>query len=154
MSAFADPCTARWVQAQVEEVLARHDPVEIQEWMPLILLLMARDFGYKHLDEGTRAALNEALVRIGATGRESNDEMHALVLEYIRSLALESTLIAELSEVLATHDRARADRVRRAERVLGRRPARLSVHQYGTERPKDTETGAMLARRSLGQVRP
>lgn len=154
MSLSSDPCSAAWVEQEVTRVLGGHSAEDIATWMPIITLLMARDFGYENLEPETKAAIAEGLARIGATGRESKTQIHDLVLEYTRALPDRATLVAEIAQVLRTHDRALSNRVRRAERVLDRRPARLSVHQLGAVRPAATETGAALARRTLGHVRP
>lgn len=144
--------TAEWIEERMNAIFRAFPRDAVDRAIPLLLLLMARDFGFDALRPELQEVVRRIAVRIGLTEGMDEDLAKSKTVVYVHNLAIDPELLRQVKQVFDTHYAARAEASAEGfRRVLTRaRPGPAPVARAGAE---DSIMSAELLRRATGMIR-
>ncbi|MEQ8280758.1 MAG: hypothetical protein RMA76_39315 [Deltaproteobacteria bacterium] len=141
------------VEKRVGEVLGAHPEAEVRRAMPIILLLLARDFGVDNLRPKIVSALTEVLAKLGVHGEMEAAEIERRVGELVRTIPVSRALLSDLERVFRTLDLGeKLEESAQHFRLLAQSEPHLKAPRTTDVAPDNSERGSTMALNGTGRI--
>ena len=95
--------TAEWVQQKMEEVFRRYPKPQVDRAYPVLLLLMARDFGLQNLEPALKERVLTLLHNIGISEDMPEGEIKFHITRFVTCLEVNEQILADIKEIFDEH---------------------------------------------------
>jgi hypothetical protein len=131
--------TIEWIVEQVDTVFDTYPKAEADAAMPVLILMLLRDFPADELDPRIQREGEAILVRAGVTVEMTAEQVARRVNKYLATLPVHDQLLGDIKRVFDVHQEALAEETRSGyRRLIGHRNKTLPP-MLGAERPPNTE---------------
>jgi hypothetical protein len=146
--------TAEWVQQKMEAVFRKYPKPQVDRAYPVILLLMARDFGMENLDRTLRERVVTLLANIGVTEGMAEGEVKFRITRFVTCLEVNEQILTDIKEIFDEHYHALGESsAKKFVRTVLRRTNRRVAAENVPENVKGTVLGEELARKLKRSIR-
>jgi hypothetical protein len=145
--------TSEWITRELDAVFLAYSNEEVQRALPLLLLMMAREFGLEKLEPKLRTETLRVLNYAGIKDEMTPEETQPRIAAYIASLNVSETMLRDIKRVFDAHYEALTES--QAEKFGKMLPFQRSktAQKVGEARPRDTINGEDLLRRETRMIR-
>jgi hypothetical protein len=145
--------TAEWIAHELEAIFKAYPREDVDKALPLLLLIMGRDFGLDNLEPQMRMEVQRVLFEAGVRADMAPEVMQEKVSAFIATLGVNEMMLREIRRVFDVHYEVLAESA--AERFGKMLPWRRSrfAPKVGEERPGHTIGGEELLRRATKLIR-
>ncbi len=166
---MSNPSRSKWIEAQIARILGAYSKQDVDRVIPVLLVLMARDFGFENLEPRMQKTVARVEQDLGLARGAPHEAIDARIEAYIAKLKINVRIIDDIRSIFATapSDRAPAtpsglhppawsearpakDEARGAPRTA--KIARLPV-EAGAPPPADSMIAAAFTRKATGIIR-
>lgn len=141
------------VEKRVGEALAAHPEAEVKRAMPIILLLLARDFGVDNLRPKIVDALTEVIAKLGIRSEMSAEEIERRVGELVKTIPVSRALLSDLERVFHTLDLGeKLEESAHHYRLLAQSEPHTNAPRTTDVAPENSERGAVMTRAGTGRI--
>src|SRR5690349_15759918 len=95
--------TAKWIEEQIGRILNSYPREEVDRAIPVLLLLMARDFGFENLEPRMQKAVLKVQLRIGIDESTPEEQIGKKIQDFILSLNLNTKILDDIRHVFEIH---------------------------------------------------
>src|SRR5687767_1756372 len=95
--------TAEWVQQRMEAVFRKYPKPQVDRAYPVILLLMARDFGLENIDPALRERVITLLTNIGVHEGMPEGEVKFRITRFVTCLEINEQILTDIKEIFDEH---------------------------------------------------
>src|SRR5687767_6659962 len=111
--------TAEWIEEQMIAVFRAYPREDVDRTMPVVLLLMARDFGFENLRPDLQQRVQRIMHAIGLTAEMSEDDVKAQTVSWVHNQRVNQNMLVDLKRIFEQHYAAlTAQNARSFRRVL------------------------------------
>lgn len=145
--------TAEWIASELNAIFRAYSREEVDRAMPLLLLIMGRDFGLENLEPRMKQEVLRVMRDAGLHDDMPPDEAQQKIAAFISKLNVNESMLREIKRVYDVHYEVLAETS--AERFGKMLPfrRRRGAPKVGEARPSDTIGGEELLRRHTGLIR-
>jgi hypothetical protein len=145
--------TAEWIASELGAIFRAYSRDEVDRAMPLLLLIMGKDFGLENLEPRIRTEVLRVMAQAGLRDEMDPEEAQERISAFILKLNVNESMLREIKRVFDVHYEVLAET--NAERFGKMLPflRRRSAQKVGEARPPDTLGGAEMLRRHTGMIR-
>ncbi len=145
--------TAEWVQQRMEAIFRRYPKAQVDRAYPVMLLLMARDFGLDNLETPLRERVLTLLANIGVYEGMPDGEVKFRITRFVTCLEVNEQILSDLKEVFDEHYAALGES---SAKKFIRKVLRRTGNRFTPDAPpniKGTVLGEELARKMKRPIR-
>lgn len=145
--------TAEWVSSELEAIFRAYSKDDVDRAMPLLLLIMGKDFGLENLLPHIRCEVLKVMMQAGLRDDTPPDEAQQKIAAFILGLNVNEAMLREIKRVFDVHYEVLAETS--AERFTKMLPflRKRSAQKVGEARPENTVGGEEFLRRRTGMIR-
>lgn len=145
--------TSEWITRELDAVFLAYSREDVQRALPLLLLMMAREFGLEKLEPKIRTETLRVLTYAGIKDDMPPEEAQPKIAAYITSLQVNESMLREIKRVFDAHYEALTEcNAEKFGKMRRFQPAKTAQH-VGEERPRDTVNGEDMLRQKLQMIR-
>jgi hypothetical protein len=145
--------TAEWITSELDAIFRAYSKEDVERAMPLLLLIMGKDFGLDNLLPRIRTEVLRVMKQAELTDDPTPDEAQAKISAFIMTLNVNEAMLREIKRVFDVHYEVLTET--NAERFLKMLPFRKknSANKVGEARPTNTFGGEEFLRRQTKMIR-
>jgi hypothetical protein len=146
--------TAEWVQQRIEAVFRKYPKPQVDRAYPVILLLVARDFGLENIDPALKERVITLLGNIGIHEGMPEGEVKFRITRFVTCLEVNEQILTDIKEIFDEHYHALGETSAKKfiRTVLRRKDKRMSNDSV-PENVKGTVLGEELSRKMKRPIR-
>jgi hypothetical protein len=142
---------SKWIEAQIARILGAYSKQEVDRVIPVLLILMARDFGFQNLEPRMQKTVAKVEQDLGLPRGAPHEAIDARIEAYIATLKINVRIIDDIRSIFATSPEPLPPRTP-SPAPRKARIERLPV-MVGGERSADGMIAEAFTRRATGLIR-
>ena len=144
--------TAEWVQQKMEAVFRKYPKPQVDRAYPVLLLLMARDFGLERLEPPLRERTMTLLANIGVHEGMPEGEVKFHITRFVTCLEINEQILSDIKEIFDEHYAALGETsAKKFMRKVMRRTVKVGPPTH--EKVQGTILGEELSRKMKRPIR-